>query len=105
MTYEETIELEQHIKLKEEAKEIYRNFLQNIKLEPCKYKGNGRFLHRGDCHNAEYFDMAEDHFIFVGDFLNNFYTVAITEANLFECLKEENRSKSGVEHLRVIVRG
>ena len=68
MTYEETIELEENVKLKSEAEEIYKKFLKNVTFSPDKYKGDGKFRHWADSHNSTYFVLDDDAFIYVCNF-------------------------------------
>jgi hypothetical protein len=101
MTYEETIELEENIKLKNEANEIYEMFLQNIKLEPKKYKGEGRFVFSQDSHNTTYITLKNEKFVLECRFLHESYDVEITPASIFSGLKKKYR---GVDHLKAYVR-
>jgi len=101
MTYEETIELEENIKLKNKADEIYKNFLKNIKLDISKYQGDGKFLHWNDGHNSTYFQLKGDTFLYIAEFLHNSYRITVTPSSIFSCLKSKYR---GVEHLESEVR-
>ena len=100
MTYEETIELEENIKLKNEANEIYEMFLQNIKLEPKKYKGEGRFVFSQDSHNTTYITLKNEKFVLECRFLHESYDVEITPSSIFNGLKKKYR---GIEHLKAYV--
>ena len=101
LTYEQTIELEQNIKLKNEADVLYSKFLKNVKLEPSQYRGNGKFIHWMDEHNKIYFQIKDDKFYFICAFLHEDYTVEATPSGIFSALKSKNR---GVEHLSFYVR-
>ena len=101
MTYEETIELEQNVKLKNEAESIYKKFLKNVKLEPKKYQGNGRFLFWADEHNKIYITLKNDIFVLECRFLNENYDVEITPTFIFNGLKNKYR---GIDHLKAYVR-
>lgn len=101
MTYEETIELEENVKLKNKADEIYQKFLKNVKLEPKKYQGEGRFIFWQDSHNTTYIRLNDDKFILECEFLHESYNVIITPEYIFNCLKRKDR---GVEHLESYVR-
>ena len=96
MTYLETIELEENIKIKNEADIIYQNFLKNVKLEPKNYKGDGKFLFKSDEHNQTYFTIINDKFVYQCRFLHETYDVLVTPSGIFDALKEKYR---GVEHL------
>lgn len=101
MNYEETIELEESIKLKNEADRIWKNFKKNIKFEAKNYKGKGRFLHWQDSHNATYFELNEkDQWVYVCEFLHESYKCVVTPSHIFSYLKREYR---GVDHLRSVV--
>lgn len=101
LTYEQTIELEQNIKLKNEAETLYANFLKNIKLEPSKYKGDGIFSHWKDEYNETYFKIKENKFYFVCAFLHEDYTVEVTPSGIFSALQKKYR---GVDHFTTAVR-
>lgn len=101
MTYEQTIELEQNIKLKNEADALYSKFLKNVKLEPSQYKGNGKFRFWYDKHNATYFQIRNEKFYFICAFLHEDYTVEVTPAGIFSALKSKYR---GVDHFASAVR-
>lgn len=101
MTYEETIELEENIKLKNEANDIYKMFLQNIKLEPKKYKGEGRFVLSQDNHNTTYITLKNENFVLECRFLHETYVVVITPSSIFSGLKNKYR---GIDHLKAYVR-
>lgn len=100
MTYEETIELEENIKIKNEANEIYEMFLQNVRLEPKKYKGEGRFVYAQDAHNVTYITLKDDRFILECRFLHESYDVEITPTSIFNGLKNKYR---GIDHLKAYV--
>jgi len=101
MTYEETIELEENIKLKNEANEIYEMFLLNVILEPKKYKSNGRFVFWEDSHNTTFIALKNDKFVLECRFLHESYDVEITPASIFSGLKNKYR---GIDHLKAYVR-
>lgn len=102
MTYEEIIELEENIQLKNKANEIYEKFCKNIKLEVSKYKGDGRFLHWSDSHNSTYFTVQGDKIYYECRFLHESYDVECTPNGIFSGLKREYR---GIDHLESAVRG
>ena len=101
LTYEQTIELEANIKIKNEAEIIYQNFLKNVKLEAKNYKGEGKFLFWSDEHNQTYFTIKNEKFVFQCRFLNETYDVEVTPSGIFNALKKEYR---GVSHLSSAVR-
>ena len=101
INYEQTIDLEKSIKIKNEAETIYQNFLKNVKLEVKNYKGEGRFLFWRDQHNAIYFKIKDEIFYFECRFLNETYDVEVTPSGIFDALKKEDR---GVLHLSAAVR-
>lgn len=96
LSYEQTIELELNIKIKNEADIIYQKFLKNVKLNPKNYKENGKFLFWSDEHNATYFTIKNDNFYFECRFLHETYDVLVTPSGIFDALKKEYR---GVNHL------
>jgi len=101
LTYEQTIELEQNIKLKNEADALYSKFLKNIKLEPSEYKGDGKFRFWHDEYNAMYFQIIDNKFYFICSFLHENYMIEVTPSGIFSALKSKNR---GVDHFASIVR-
>jgi hypothetical protein len=102
LSYEQTIELEQNTKLANKAQEIYKMFLDNVKLSPKNYKGDGRFIFWSDYHNAIYFRLAQDgNFDFQCLFLHETYYMKVTPAGIFDSLKNNYR---GVDHLIAMVR-
>jgi hypothetical protein len=101
LTYEQTIELEANIKLKNKADEIYEKFKRNIKLEVAKYCGEGRFIIAADSHNTTYIRLVNDEFVLECRFLHETYDVTITPPRIFTALKAKYR---GVEHLEAYVR-
>ena len=73
MTYEETVELEKNVKVKDEADRIYKEFMAKANLKPASYS-NGKFKVWSDCHNAEYIKInSAGNFVYIGDYLNNKY--------------------------------
>lgn len=96
LTYEKTIELEENIKIKNQADKIYADFLKNIKLEPKNYKGNGRFLYWSDQYNQTYISLVDDKFVLQCRFLHESYDVEITPSSIFNALKNKYR---GADHL------
>ena len=101
LTYEQTVELEKNIKIKNEANSIYANFLKNIKLEVKHYQGENRWLFWEDEHNATYFEIRNEHFHFLCAFLHETYDIEVTPSGIFAALKNE---RSGVSHLVSAVR-
>ena len=102
LDYNQTIELEENIKLKNKADKIYSDFLNNVKLEPSSYKGDGKFLFWNDSHNQIYFQLKNDVFVFICNFLHEHYVVTVTPEQIFKALKSKYR---GVEHLATKCRG
>lgn len=101
LTYEQTVELEKNIKIKNEANSIYANFLKNIKLEVKNYKGENSWQFWRDEHNATYFVIRNDTFYFVCKFLHETYDIEVTPSGIFAALKNE---RSGINHLVSAVR-
>lgn len=100
MTYEETIELEENVKLKNKADELYSKFKKNIKLEAKKYKGDGRFLYYSDTHNATYIKVSSSGFTVEYRFLHESYDVPVNPSSLFNLLKKDYR---GIKHFESLV--
>lgn len=98
MTYEETVELEANIKMKDEANRIYADFIKNIKLELSQYQGGGKFKIWSDSHNAKYVVVHEVHFEYICNFLHENYSVVVTPEKIFDAIVGKSRV---VEHLEV----
>lgn len=101
LSYEQVIELEQNIKLKNKADEIYEKFKRNIKLDVSKYSGEGRFIIASDSHNTTYIRLKNDEFVLECRFLHETYDVTITPQCIFNALKVNYR---GVGHLESYVK-
>lgn len=100
LTYEQTIELEENIKIKKKAETIYSNFLKNIKLSPADYRSKG-FMFWHDSHNSAFFTIDKDgHFNLECVFLHERYSVLVTPSGIFDALKLKYK---GVEHLEYFV--
>jgi len=96
LTYDQTIELEENIKIKKQAESIYKNFLSNIKLLPSTLQKDGSFMYWHDQHNQIYISIYEGHFVWKCRFLHETYDVNITPSGIFAAIKAKNR---GVNHL------
>lgn len=101
MNYQETIELEKNIKIKNEAEKIYKDFMNNVTLSVSKFK-DGKFKTWSDSHNATYIKIVDNTFVFVCDFLHENYSVKITPECLFGYVKNKYR---GLEHLKAEING
>jgi len=101
MNYEETVELEKNIKIKNKAEKLYGMFLKNVKLEVGKYKKDGKFIFWSDSHNKTYFTLENDVFTFQSRFLHESYDVTMTLDSLFTKIKENYR---GIDHLEQAVK-
>lgn len=97
MTYEETKELEENVKIKKRADEIYNNLIDNIKLS-IKDFDKGKFKIWSDSHNAKYIAIENGEMIYQCRFLHESYNIAINPSSIFKALKEKYR---GVEHLEL----
>lgn len=101
MNYQETVELEKNVKIKNDADEIYRQFLKNIKLSPAKFdKERRRYEIWSDSNNAIYVSENEGVFYFHCRFLHETYDLKVTPESIFSEIKSKYR---GVDHLRASV--
>ena len=100
MNFDETVELEKNIKIKDEASEIYQNFKGNIKLKAADYTGCGRFRVWSDSHNSTYIVITDSGFKAEFRFLHESYDVEITPKELFEKIKAKYR---GIDHLKALI--
>lgn len=104
-TYEQTVELEENIKIKNKADKIYSDFQANVKLEVKNYKGEGRFKHWSDSNNSTSFVLKNDVFTFRDDYLHNTYILDVTPSAIFSALKsKEHNIQRSVQHLESAVR-
>lgn len=103
MTYEETTELDQNVKIKNEADNLYDSFLKNVKFSPEKWDvKKRRFKHWDDLYNATYFQILSDGFFeFQCEFLHETYSLKVAPANIFEAIKNKSRV---IEHFKSAVR-
>jgi len=98
MNYEETVEFEENVKIKEEADKICRDFKANVKLEMKNYKGNGIFVLWSDSHNKILVDVSGANPSFQCRFLHEEYDVLVRPSSVFSAIKAKYR---GVAHLKV----
>lgn len=98
MTYEETVELEKHVKIKNEADEICRGFMRHVEFKASSYieKGN-RFHIWGDSHNDTYVKISDGKFIYQCRFLHETYDVMVTPSAIFGYINDKYR---GLDHLK-----
>ena len=101
MNYEQTVELEDNVKIKNEAESICRDFHKNIKLDCKKYRGGGEFVLWEDTHNYIYISCGEKYFGFYCRFLHETYDITVSPSSVFSALKGKNRV---VEHLQSHIR-
>ena len=97
MDYEETIELQKNIKIKDEAEKICQAFKNNIQLKAKDYLGEGKFKIWSDSHNAIYVVAGKDSFEFQCRFLHETYNVTVTPECVFKGIKDKYR---GIDHLK-----
>lgn len=101
LSYDQTIELEKNMEFKKEADKIYQNFLDNVVLHPSKYTKDGKFIFWRDEHNATYFQLKDDGFVFICAFLHEDYQIKVHPSAIYEALKNKRRV---VDHLKSAVR-
>jgi len=85
MDYQETIELERNIKIKNKAQEIVQGFKKTVKLDLTTKKGN-RFTIWADSHNANYVEIEEEEIIFIGDYLSQNMSIPISYSSIFNAI-------------------
>ena len=91
MTYEETVELEKNVKIKDEAEKICRDFKNNVVLRVKDHEGEGRFKIWSDSHNAVYVQVADEGLEFQCRFLHNTYNLMVDPASVFSAIKNGSR--------------
>lgn len=100
MDYEETVELEKNVKIKDRADSIYKDFLEYVKLDVSSFK-DGKFKYWSDDCNATYFKIDDHSFAFICEFLHEGYYLRVTRASIFDAIKENYR---GLEHFERALR-
>ena len=96
MNYEETVELEKNVNIKNRADKICKAFKDNVQLRIKDYEGNGRFKIWSDSHNAVFVDVKDDCFEFKCQFLHENYSVKVTPECVFQGISDGYR---GIDHL------
>lgn len=103
MTYDETVELEKNVKIKNEADEIFTDFHASVILKAGAYiQGEDRFRVGGDSNNDLYIKIRNGHFVFQCRFLHESYDVTVTPSSIFSCIQNKYR---GLDHLKSYIRG
>lgn len=98
LSYEETVELEKNIKFKNEANQVYQDFLNHFKLNIKDYKSEyGMFEIWSDSNNASYIDLKDGVFYYRARYLHESYDVTINPGYLFGYIKNKYR---GYEHFK-----
>lgn len=101
LSFEQTIELEKNIKIKNEAVKLYNQFLKNYKMAICDYiPKDKRTKIWSDDHNATYIYMGNEEFVFQCRFLHERYDVPITPQGIFERIKNNYR---GISHFKSFI--
>ena len=100
LTYEQTIELEKNVKIKNEADQLYRDFVNNFTLDVCSFK-NGEFTVWSDSNNRTFITINNNVFTYHCRFLHESYDVTITPSSLFLDIKRKYR---GIDHFISSVR-
>ena len=98
MNYEETKELEEHVKIKNEADEIYRDFQKYVTIKPANHLGDGKFLYWEDSNNKTFLILEDDGtFTYKCKFLHEDYNTNVTPQAIFSAIKSKYR---GLDHLK-----
>lgn len=101
MNYEETANLEENIKIKNEANDLYRRFVKFVKLSVARRDKN-EFEDWADAHNRAFYRVNENSVSFHCRFLHETYNLTITPSSLFESIKSNDRGllhfKSSVDN-------
>ena len=101
MEYQEIIELEQNIKIMNDAESICADFAKNVKLSCSKYDGNGKFIIWSDSNNCIYVTCRGELIEFNCRFLHNTYDIIVSPSHVFSAIKNKDRV---VEHLRASIK-
>lgn len=97
MDYEETVEIEHNVKIKNEAEKICSDFKKNMQLKISNYKGKGQFEIWSDCHNAAFVVVHDDCFELQCRFLHESYNIKVTPSIVFNGIKNKDMV---IDHLR-----
>lgn len=104
MTYEETIELEQNVKFKNQADVLYSNFVKHAKFNLSDWDfSKNRYKIRSEEHNSAYIHFGKTSLTYQGRFLHNTYDLTITPSAIFSYLKadyEDKNNRNGFGHLK-----
>lgn len=101
LDFEQTVELEKNVKIKNQAIEICENFKKNITLSASSYEGDNRFKNWSDSHNSTYIIVERDHFVYECKFLHEYYKLKVTPEAVFGYIKNNTR---GLNHLVALVK-
>lgn len=99
LTLEQTVELEEALKIKKEAEEIYRDFFKYVKIDTSSFV-DGKFLMWADSYNSTYIEVKNGKLVYQCRFLHEKYDVEISIPNIFKLIKEEYR---GINHLKSLI--
>ena len=101
MTYEETIELEKNVIIKNDADALYKKFKNHVKLDAGKFDHkNNRFTIDKDSCNATYLAIGKDNFVYQCRFLHETYNCEVTPSAIFRYIKNNYQ---GLGHFRAWV--
>ena len=103
MTYEETVELEKNVIIKNDADALYKKFKKYVKLDVSKFEhGRNRFIIDKDSNNATYLAICDDAFTYQCRFLHETYNMTVTPSQIFHCIQNKYQ---GLGHFRAWVEG
>ena len=103
MTYEETVELEKNVIIKNDADALYRKFKKHVELGAGKFDHkNNRFVIDKDSNNATYLSVGRDSFTYQCRFLHETYNVVVTPSTIFRHIRD---NYPGLGHFRAWVEG
>ncbi len=101
MTYEETVELEKNVIIKNDADALYKKFKKYVKLDAGKFDHeNNRFTIEKDSNNATYLSIGGGSFTYQCRFLHETYNVVVTPSTIFRHIKDKYQ---GLGHFRAWV--
>lgn len=97
LTYEETIELEKNVKIKDAADDLYKRFKKNVTLSVGSLNRKGEFEDWSDAHNRTYYTVENGMVFYHCRFIHETYDLSITPSSLFNYIKRDYR---GLAHFR-----
>lgn len=102
LTYDQTIELEKNLKVRDRADKIHKDFIRNVSFPMERYQGNGKFLVKSTELCSSYFVLQSesDYWIFVYTSRGDSVKIDVTPHGIYNAIKKsENKDTSRDSYL------